>query len=110
MQTNPVSEWFFVTFDEHVVRMRAEPPGREQWSDEFLWDSITRICFKAEDLLGGSDGIYVFTTERPTSYAIPAEASGGQELWSEILRRHLFDADLAIRAALSDGGLFCWPA
>src|SRR6202035_2388834 len=98
------------TFDEHVVRMRAEPPGREHWSQEFYWDSVKRICFQAVDLFGGSDGIYVFTTEGSAIYAIPAEASGGKELWSEILRRQLFDANLAIRAACSDGGLFCWPS
>jgi hypothetical protein len=57
-----------------------------------------------------SDGIYVFTRERPESYVIPTEARGGGELWSEILRRKLFDATLAIEAASSTGGLYCWPS
>ena len=55
--------------------------------------------------LFASDGIYVFTTRRPESYAIPTEARGGDELWSEILRRELFDPDWAVQAARSTGGL-----
>ena len=56
-----------------------------------------------------SDGIYVFTSDRPESYAIPTEAVGGSELWEEILRRGLFDPTLAIKAARSEEGLYCWP-
>jgi hypothetical protein len=104
----PPNEWFFVTFDEQAVHLRVEPDGKAAWSHSFRWDSIIRICFKAEDLLV-SDGIYVFTNERPESFVIPTEAHGGQALWSEILRRQLFDAALAIEAAGSTGGLYCWP-
>ena len=104
----PLNEWFFVTFDEQAVHVRAEPPGRASWSQSFRWDSVVRVCFKAEDVFA-SDGIYVFTNERPESYAIPTEALGGSELWSEILRRKLFDAALAIEAASSTGGVYCWP-
>jgi hypothetical protein len=104
----PLSEWFVVTFDENVVRIHAEPPGKAPWTQEFAWASIIRVCFKAEDL-NLSDGIYVFTSQRPESYVIPTEATGGSEFWSEILRRKLFDAELAIQAACSTGGLFCWP-
>lgn len=104
----PLAEWFFVTFDETTVRMHATPPSGPAWSQEFAWDSVVRICFKAEDMLI-SDGIYVFTTQRKESYVIPTEASGGSELWGEIVRRGLFDTELAIEAAKSLGGLFCWP-
>ena len=104
----PLHEWFFVTFDEQAVHVRAHPPGKPSWSQSFRWESVVRICFKAEDLFV-SDGIYVFTNERPESYVIPTEAQGGGELWSEILRRKLFDAALAIEAARSTGGLYCWP-
>jgi hypothetical protein len=104
----PLDQWFFVTFDDKAVHMRAEPPGKPAWSQSFAWDAVIRVCFKAEDLLV-SDGIYVFTTDRPESYVIPTEAQGGGELWSEILRRNLFDAALAIEAVGSTGGLYCWP-
>jgi hypothetical protein len=70
--------------------------------------SVIRVCFKTEGPLA-SDGIYVFTSERPESYAILTEASGGTEFWSEILRRGLFDGNLAIQAASSNEGFFCWP-
>ena len=101
-----LEQWFIVSFDDQKVEIRAAPPGRESWEAEFPWSSITRICFEATDFMT-SDGIYVFTTLRPESYAIPTEARGGQALWNEILRRGLFDADLAIVAAGSPGGLYC---
>jgi hypothetical protein len=37
------------------------------------------------------------------------EAEGGQALLDEIIRRKLFPAELAIRAATTPEGLFCWP-
>jgi len=102
-----LNEWYHVTFDDQRVRVRAEPPGRQPWTQEFTWASVERIAFKAEEL-ETSDGIYVFTSERPESYAIPTEADGGGELWDEILRRGLFDPELAIKAACSPEGLFVW--
>lgn len=104
----PVSEWFAVEFDSEVVRVAAEPPGRKPWSQQFRWSDIERICFKAEGLTT-SDGIYVFTRLRPESFAIPIEARGGQEFWAEVIDRGLFDPELAIQAASSTGGTFCWP-
>ena len=104
----PLNEWFLVTFDAETVRVRAEPPGREAWSEEFTWHSITRVCFKAEGYLL-SDGIYIFTTQRAESYVVPTEANGGDELWLEIMRRGLFDAELALEAVRSNAGLYCWP-
>lgn len=105
----PLDEWYFVTFDDQSVHVRAEPPGARAWSQSFTWDAVTRVCFKAEDPYA-SDDIYVFTTGRPESYVIPTEARGGPEFWSEVLRRRLFDPALAIEAATSAGGLYCWPA
>ena len=104
----PLNDWLIVTFDEKAVHMRAEPPGKAAWSQSLEWEKIVRVCFKAENLLV-SDGIYVFTNERPESYLIPIEASGGQELWQEILRRKLFDAEVPNEAARSTKGLYCWP-
>jgi hypothetical protein len=101
-------EWFVVEWDEKEVRLQASPPGGNPWKQSFQWKSITRICYKAEGL-EASDGVYVFTSDRPESYAIPVEAAGGSAFWEEILRRGLFDARLAIQAALSPEGLFCWP-
>jgi len=103
-----VSDWFSVEFDEDVVRLSAEPLEQEPWSQQFRWVDIKRICFKVEDVTT-SDGIYVFTKARPESFAIPIEARRGKELWEEILSRGLFDAELAIEAAGSVEGIFCWP-
>jgi hypothetical protein len=104
----PLSEWCFVTFDEEAIHVRAEPPGRAPWSIDLRWASITRVCFQANDLFA-SDEIYLFTAARPESWVVPTEASGGGELWQEIIRRALFDPELAIQAASSTGGVYCWP-
>jgi len=101
--------WFVVTYDQVEVRLDVAPPGRTPWKDSFAWSSIQRVCFASEGP-GSSDGIYIFTSKRPESYVIPTEARGGQDVWSEFIRRGLFDAQLAIQAAGSANGLFCWPA
>jgi hypothetical protein len=104
-----LGEWFVVSHDDAGVHMSVSPPGRQPWQDSFAWSSVQRVCFKCEGL-EASDGIYVFTSQRPESYVIPTEAGGGSEIWSEILRRGLFDPELAIRATASVEGLFCWPS
>lgn len=107
-EVRPLRDWFQVTFDESRIYISAEPPGRDSWSQDFPWASIERICFKAEGPYA-SDGIYLFTSERPESYVIPTEADGGTKLWEEVLRRGLFDSELAIEAASSVAGMFTWP-
>jgi hypothetical protein len=56
-----------------------------------------------------SDGLYIFANRRPESWPVPIEAAGGADLLSELIRRGLFDAGLAIAAALAPRGQFCWP-
>jgi hypothetical protein len=97
-----------VTWDEEAVHLNVAPPGGDAWMASFPWSSITRVCFKAEGL-ELSDGVYVFTTLRPESFVIPTEASGGLGVWNEIVRRGLFGAELAVKAASAGEGLFCWP-
>jgi len=106
--TPPLDEWFRVSWDDDTIHLTAAPPGRSAWSDEFGWSAITRVCFKAEGV-GVSDGVYVYTRMRPESYVIPIEAAGGAAFWDEVVRRGLFDAELAIEAASAPEGLFCWP-
>src|SRR5579862_10053371 len=96
----PLIEWFVVSHNELAVQMEVSPPGRQPWKDSFPWSTVQRVCFKCEEP-EVSDGLYVFTSPRPESYVIPTEARGGRELWFEILRRGLFDSELAIRAAAS---------
>jgi len=103
-----LSQWYHVRFDEHGVYRSVAPPGKEAWNDQFAWSDVVRVCFEAGDFLE-SDSLYIFTRQRPESYAIPLEAEGGPELFNELIRRKLFDAELAIRAATAPEGLFCWP-
>ena len=107
-ETKPLDAWFRVSWDTQRVTLDVAPPGRDAWVAEFAWDTISRVCFKAEGF-ELSDGVYVFTVLRPESYVIPIEADGGPAFWNEVIRRGLFDAELAIQAASAPEGLFCWP-
>lgn len=101
--------WFVVIFDDQSIILSVSPPGDQPWNAVIAWDSVTRVCFEAADLLR-SDSLYVFTSLRPESWVIPAEGEGGQRLLRELIRRGLFDADVAIKAAYAHEGLFCWPS
>lgn len=108
LKPGPLAEWFLVRFDDESIYLDVSPPGRDPWVAQFPWSSIERIAFRAEDLYT-SDGIYFFTSLGPESFVVPTEAGGGAELWSEVLRRGLFDADLAGKANTSLGETFVWP-
>lgn len=100
--------WFVVTTDDRCFSLSVRPPGRPSWQAVIPWDSVVRVCFKAEDFLV-SDALFVFTSLRPESWVIPTEANGGLPFLNELIRRRLFDAELAIQAATAHEGLFCWP-
>jgi hypothetical protein len=100
--------WYQVRFDDHTVYRAAQPPGGEAWHDTFAWDDVMRVCFEVEDFTG-ADGLYIFTRHRPESYAVPMFAEGAADLLQELIRRGLFDAQLALDAANAESGLFCWP-
>jgi hypothetical protein len=102
-----VIAWFHVTFDDKEVTLDVAPPGKAAWKKTIPWTSVIRVCFKPG--YPASDGIYIFTRERPESYAIPMDGSGGPKLWDELIRRDLFSANLAIKAASATEGLLCWP-
>ena len=105
----PINEWYHVSFDDELVYIKIDIPGREEINDSLRWSEIIRICFKTGDFLS-SDEILIFIKSRPESYLIPTEADGAPGLWGEIIKRRFFDAELAIKAvSASDGEVFCWP-
>lgn len=104
-----LENWYFITWDEEYIYRNVSPPGKKPWSDSFKWNDIIRICFNATAPLYPDEYIF-FTSERPESYLIPSEANGAFELWNVVLEKELFDSDLAIKAATSINGLFCWPS
>lgn len=108
LEMSPTSEWFSVRFDDSAITLRVDPPGSDAWQATIAWDRIIRVCFQSGELFE-CDVIYIFTDERPESYAVPIEADGGQALWFEILNRNLFDAETAIEAATATNELFCCP-
>jgi hypothetical protein len=108
MTTNGHESWYHVRFDDDSVHRAAQPPGQPGWTDHFAFADVIRVCLEVEEFTG-SDGLYVFTRTRPESYAIPMGAEGALDLLQELVRRGLFDGQLAIDAATVESGLFCWP-
>lgn len=107
-ESRKLENWFSVTWDDEYIYRNVSPPGKDAWSDQFRWADIERICFEATDYRY-SDDIYFFTAERSESYVIPTEAKDGAELWGLVIEKNLFDAELAVKAATSPKGMFCWP-
>jgi hypothetical protein len=106
-----ISTWYRVSFDDTLVYRQANPETGKAWNDSFAWADVIRVCFEASEDFMTSDTIYVFTNKRPESYEIPTEAKGGSELWGEIIRRNLFDAELSIKISMGQKkGISCWPA
>jgi hypothetical protein len=103
-----LADWYEVTWDDEYIYRNVIPPNKEAWNDKFRWKDIIRICFEATDYLYPDD-IYFFTSERPESYLIPAEAKGASELWEKVIEKGLFDPELAVKAATAVSGMFCWP-
>ena len=95
--TQPIENWYKITFDNTAIYLNIHPSEKEAKKIEIEWTTIERVCFKPGNYIE-SDEIY-----------IPAEAFGGLELWNEIIRRRLFDAQLAIVVAAKSEGVFCWP-
>ncbi|MFX1368290.1 MAG: hypothetical protein ACFFAY_06820 [Promethearchaeota archaeon] len=96
-------------FDDEFIEIHVHPPGGDEHRAKIRWDEIIRICFKPADFLD-SDEVLIFDQRQKNSYLIPIDADGGFALWDEILRRGLFDAELAIRlASLTNGDYHCWP-
>lgn len=100
-------QWFVVEFDDEAIHIAVRRRLRRSWSADIPWDSIKRVCLECRPAV--SDGIYLFTDLRPESWVVPTDATGGPELWSELIERDLFDADLAIETLGMPSGLACWP-
>lgn len=106
--TQHLENWYQVTFDDKNIYLNIHPSEQKPKKTRIEWATIERVCFKLGDYIE-SDEIYIFTSQREESYLIPVEAAGGFELWMEIIRRGLFDAQLAIDVATKSEGIFCWP-
>ncbi len=106
-----INDWFFVIFDEKSITIKFNHPEHDDgWEQSFDWCSITRVCYKREDY-GVSDGIYVFTSNRPESYVVPVDGNGGAKFLMELGKRNLFPYKLIINASTdTDTELICWPS
>ncbi len=105
-----IPTFFFVSFDEESIHITISHSKGDKREWRVLWKDIVRVCYRPFSYWS-SDEIYLFVKDREESHVIPTEALGGSELWGEIVRRGLFDADLAIKV-LSNGELgkaVCWP-
>ena len=103
-----LKQWLKVTFDQEKITISVLPPYPDPWTEDIPWKDIVRVGYEFSGLMT-SDHIYLYASTRPESYEIPIEASGGQDLWGEIINRGLFDAGQAIQIMLKGEGLHFWP-
>ncbi len=103
-----IRDSFEINFDDKNIYLEIRTSETSGSSIQIKWADIIRICFKPGDYIE-SDEIYIFINHQEKSYRIPTEAGGGFELWMEIIRRGLFDAQLAIDISFKSEGVFCWP-
>ena len=104
-----MNKWFEVSFDEDTIIITRRKLLFLKSITKLSWSHIIRVCFLAGDYIR-YDEVYLFTDLRPESYVIPMDGDGSLLLWNEIIKRGLFDAELAIKAASAPSDeLFCWP-
>ncbi|MFB2538790.1 MULTISPECIES: hypothetical protein [unclassified Acinetobacter] len=104
-----IPTWFFIQFDEKFIYVQANPPYKQAWSYQILWQDIIRVCFK-DNGLTKSDCLYVWVSGQEQAYMIPTDAKGGAEFFIALNQRSFFPDDLMKQAAGStDGGLYCYP-
>jgi hypothetical protein len=103
-----LDQWYLVSFDSEFITQNVRPPGREPWVQAFRWNEIEKILFIGR---GGfhSDELYFFTTQRPESFVVPTQASGGHELLQELIARKYFDSPEFTKILLSPYGAYWWP-
>ncbi|MBE2222911.1 MAG: hypothetical protein IAF02_15305 [Anaerolineae bacterium] len=106
-ESKNLEHWFEVAWDDEFIYRNVSPPGQESWHDKFRWQDLIRVCFEALDYLH-SDNIYFLTSKQPESYVVPTEAKGASALWFEVIKTGFFDAELAIKAATTGSGIYCW--
>jgi len=99
-----------VSYDDESVSLHGmDADGSLVMQARFAWTAISRVCFKDNGPMA-SDVVYVITTDKERTLAIPLEAVGGGEFWRQLRTRGVFPAELHERATLSmDGRLYCWP-
>ena len=101
-------KWFEASYDAENITIFRRKLFVLKSVRVIPWARIIRICFLAGDHIK-FDEVYIFTDEHPESYVIPLDSYGGLQLWSEIIHRGLFDAELAVMAAsASSDELLCW--
>ena len=102
-------KWLEVDYDADTITISRRKFFLLRSVTTISWSRIIRICFLAGDHIK-FDEVYIFTDERPESYVVPLDSSGGLQLWGEIIEKGLFDAELAVKAASAfSDELLCWP-
>jgi hypothetical protein len=109
-QPKKLNDLLEVEFDTLEVRVRTLSPEFDPgWNQTFLWDNVTRVCFKDEGLWS-SDSVFITLCNPEHVAHVLTEAKGGSEFFGELCNRGLFPEDVW-RKAIGDtsGGTHCWP-
>ena len=101
-------DWYSISFDEQTISLDVRPPDLDSWKAVIRWEDIIRVCYKTGEFLEPDD-IYIFIRNREHSYRIPSTAMNAEELWTEIIRRELFDAEVAIQLMTTSNEMQCFP-
>ena len=109
-QPQKMDQLLEVAYDTKEVRVRTLTPEMDPgWNQTFLWEDITRVCFKDEGLWS-SDSVFLTLRGKEKVAHVLTEAKGGSEFFGALCDRGLFPEDVW-RKAMGDtsGGTHCWP-
>ncbi len=101
-------DWYSISFNEQTISFDVRPPNLSPWNATIRWDEISRVCYKTGEF-PEPDDIYIFVRNREHSYRIPSTATNAEDLWAEILRRDLFDAEVAVQLLTTSNEIQCFP-
>lgn len=78
------------TFSEAAITVSFHSDEAEDFDTVLPWDAICRVCYRTYDY-GAPDFIHLFVDDGFEPEAIvPVTETGGEDLWTEVLRRGLF--------------------
>lgn len=109
-------DWNAVSFDnEYVYRQGTLPTYRKFFikvnqkavQSNIKWSHISQVCFYSKGLYNPAEMKLVESFRN--TYIIPIDTKGGNELWTEIINRGLFDKELATEVMVSAIGEYCSP-
>ena len=99
--------WFSCHLTDEGVQLSVQEPNNKPWDVSFMWNEISKVCFKAADLYS-VDVLRIYLQD-DRHYDIPLEAEGGYALWEKLIEKGLFDEEVAAELRFAENEIRCWP-